>query len=51
MSKTKKWIFWIVMLIALVIYPRVFGIYYTNVFITFAIFESLSIFMECIIAV
>ena len=43
MSKTKKWIFWIVMLIALVIYPRVFGIYYTNVFISFAIFALFAV--------
>ena len=43
MSKTKKWIFWIVMLIALVIYPRVFGIYYTNVFISVAIFALFAV--------
>ena len=43
MSKTKKWIFWIVMLITLVIYPRVFGIYYTNVFISFAIFALFAV--------
>ena len=43
MSKTKKWIFWIVVLAALVFYPRVFGIYYTNVFISFAIFALFAV--------
>ena len=43
MSKTKNWIFWIVILIALVFYPRVFGIYYTNVFISFAIFALFAV--------
>jgi branched-chain amino acid transport system permease protein len=43
MSKTKKWIFWIVVLAALVFYPRVFGIYYSNVFISFAIFALFAV--------
>ena len=43
MSKTKKWILWIVVLTALVIYPKVFGIYYTNVFISFAIFALFAV--------
>jgi len=43
MSKTKKWTFWIVVLAALVFYPRVFGIYYTNVFISFAIFALFAV--------
>jgi len=43
MSKTKNWIFWIVVLIALVFYPRIFGIYYTNVFISFAIFALFAV--------
>ena len=43
MSKTKKWIFWIVVLAALVIYPKVFGIYYTNVFISIAIFALFAV--------
>ena len=43
MAKTKNWIFWTVALIALVLYPRVFGIYYTNVFITFAIFALFAV--------
>jgi branched-chain amino acid transport system permease protein len=43
MSKTKQWIFWIVVLAALVIYPKVFGIYYTNVFISIAIFALFAV--------
>jgi len=43
MSKTKKWTFWIVVLAALVFYPKVFGIYYTNVFISFAIFALFAV--------
>ena len=43
MSKTKKWIFWIILLAALVLYPKVFGIYYTNVFVTFAIFALFAV--------
>jgi branched-chain amino acid transport system permease protein len=43
MSKAKNWIFWIVVLAALVLYPRVFGIYYTNVLISFAIFALFAV--------
>ena len=43
MSKTKNWIFWIILLAALVLYPKIFGIYYTNVFIIFAIFALYAV--------
>ncbi|MBW2482184.1 MAG: branched-chain amino acid ABC transporter permease, partial [Deltaproteobacteria bacterium] len=43
MSKAKQLIFWIVLLAALAFYPKVFGIYYTNVFISFAIFALFSV--------
>jgi branched-chain amino acid transport system permease protein len=43
MSKTKNWIFWIFLLAALVLYPQIFGIYYTNVFIIFAIFALYAV--------
>jgi branched-chain amino acid transport system permease protein len=43
MSKTKQLIFWIVLLAALAFYPKVFGIYYTNVFISFAIFALFAV--------
>ncbi|MBW2142069.1 MAG: branched-chain amino acid ABC transporter permease [Deltaproteobacteria bacterium] len=38
MNKTIKWIIWVTLLVCLLIYPKIFGIYYTNVFVTFAIF-------------
>jgi len=38
MKKIQKWILAAIVLAALVSYPKVFGIYYTNVFVTFAIF-------------
>ena len=38
MNKTRKWILLAIILAVLVFYPKVFGIYYTNVFVTFAIF-------------
>ena len=43
MSKTKNVIFWIAVIAALVFYPKVFGIYYTNVFISFAIFALFAV--------
>lgn len=43
MSKTKNWIFWIILLAALGLYPQIFGIYYTNVFIIFAIFALYAV--------
>jgi len=43
MSKTKNWIFWIILLASLVLYPKIFGIYYTNVFIIFAIFALYAV--------
>ena len=38
MNKTLKWILWVAGAVFLVLYPRVFGIYYSNVFVTFGIF-------------
>jgi branched-chain amino acid transport system permease protein len=43
MNKTSKWIIWVVLLAVLLIYPRLFGIYYTNVFVIFAIFALFSL--------
>ena len=37
MRKTLRWILTIVILAVLVFYPKIVGIYYTNVFVTFAI--------------
>lgn len=38
MNKTIKWILWIAGFVLLALYPKLFGIYYSNVFVIFAIF-------------
>jgi branched-chain amino acid transport system permease protein len=43
MNKALKWALWILLLAVLLIYPRVFGIYYTNVFVTFTIFALFAV--------
>lgn len=43
MSKTTKWILWAVILAILLIYPRAFGIYFTNVFVIFAIYALFAV--------
>jgi len=43
MNKTMKWILWIVLLAILAAYPKLFGVYYTNLFVTFAVFAVLSV--------
>ena len=47
MKKTLKWILWIALGVGLILIPHIFGIYYTNFFIAFAIMavfaESLNI--------
>ncbi len=43
MNKKTKWILWGVFLIFLIVYPLVFGIYYTNVFVTFTIAALFSV--------
>jgi branched-chain amino acid transport system permease protein len=43
MNKTVKGILWVVLLVVLVCYPQFFGIYYTNVFVTFSIFALYAV--------
>lgn len=43
MSKRVKGIVYAVILVVLVFFPRLFGIYYTNVFVTFAIFALFAV--------
>jgi branched-chain amino acid transport system permease protein len=43
MNKLIKWIFWIALVAVLAIYPKLFGLYYTNLFVTFAIFALFSV--------
>lgn len=42
-NRVLKWILWIVLLAVLVAYPKLFGIYYTNLFVTFAVFAIFSV--------
>ncbi|KPK94746.1 MAG: hypothetical protein AMJ94_01020 [Deltaproteobacteria bacterium SM23_61] len=43
MNKKGQWIFWAGLIVVLFLYPKVFGIYYTNLFVTFAIFAVYSV--------
>jgi branched-chain amino acid transport system permease protein len=43
MNRTVKWILWAVILAILVFYPRLFDIYFTNVFVTFAVFALYAV--------
>lgn len=43
MNRTVKWILWGAILVVLVFYPRLFGIYFTNVLVTFTIFALFAV--------
>jgi len=49
MGNKKKWILWAVGLMALIMYPQIFGIYYTNVFVTFAIFALFAVTLNLLL--
>jgi branched-chain amino acid transport system permease protein len=42
-NKVLKWVFMIILIGILAIYPCIFGLYYTNLFVTFAIFALFSV--------
>jgi branched-chain amino acid transport system permease protein len=42
-NKKLQWILWTGLIVILVLYPKLFGIYYTNLFVTFAIFAVFSV--------
>jgi branched-chain amino acid transport system permease protein len=42
-NKTVKGILWVVLLVVLVLYPQIFGIYYTNVFVIFSVFALYAV--------
>ena len=42
-NRTVKCVIWGVILVVLLFYPRLFGIYFTNVFVTFAIFSLFAV--------
>jgi branched-chain amino acid transport system permease protein len=43
MNRTVKWVFWAAILVFVAIYPKLFGIYFTNVFVNFAIFALFAV--------
>ena len=43
MKRTSKWVLWIGILIFLAVYPRLFGPYFTNVFVQFAVFALYAV--------
>ena len=43
MNKKIQWILWVGLVVMLILYPKVFGIYYTNLFVTFAVFAIYSV--------
>ena len=49
MNKTNKGILWALLVAILVFYPRIFGIYYTNVFITVAIFALFAVTLNLLL--
>lgn len=49
MNKTTKWILWIVILATVVSFPKIFGIYYTNVCVLFAIFALYSVTLNLLL--
>ncbi len=42
-NKVFKWILWVALVACLAVYPKLFGIYYTNLFVTFAVFAIFSV--------
>jgi branched-chain amino acid transport system permease protein len=43
MNKRVRWFLWAGLIFILVLYPKFFGIYYTNLFVTFAVFAIYSV--------
>ncbi len=43
MKKKVQWVLWVGLIVILALYPKVFGIYYTNFFVTFAVFAVYSV--------
>ncbi len=49
MKKIIKWILWLVLLVFLALYPRLFGIYFTNVFVVFAVFALYAVSLNLLL--
>ena len=48
-NKLYKWILWAVVIIILAVFPRVFGIYYTNFFVGFVIFSLYAVTLNLLL--
>ena len=42
-NKKAQWILWVGLIVILTLYPKLFGIHYTNLFVTFAVFAIYSV--------
>lgn len=49
MNKTTKIILWVMLGVILAFYPKVFGIYYTNLFVTFAVFAVYAVSLNMLL--
>ena len=49
MNKIIKLIIWLIVLVFLALYPRLFGIYFTNVFVVFGIFALFSVSLNLLL--
>ncbi|MFZ0932459.1 MAG: branched-chain amino acid ABC transporter permease [Syntrophobacteraceae bacterium] len=49
MNKKLQWILWAVLVVVLALYPKISGIYYTNVFVTFAIFAVYAVSLNLLL--
>jgi len=49
-NKKLQWILWVGLIVILAFYPKVFGPYYTNVFVTFAIFAVFSVSLNMLLS-
>jgi branched-chain amino acid transport system permease protein len=49
MNKTTKTILWVVFIGILLVYPKLFGIYYTNLFVTFAVFAVYAVSLNVLL--
>ncbi len=49
MNKTMRILLWAVLFVILAFYPRVFGVYYTNLFVTFAIFAVYAVSLNILL--
>ncbi len=43
MNKKVQWVLWAGLIVLLAFYPKLFGIYYTNLFVTFAVFAVFAV--------